>query len=218
MARVPHVEECSLTSPASPRLEARDLDIWRGGRRLVAGLSFALERGQKALIVGPNGSGKTSLLRIVAGLAPSSGGQVTWNAVGTYDLSPEARAGVVYCAHLDGLKKDLTVRENLTFYARLRGADEALDELLEALSLAGVADRQVRHLSAGQRRRAGLATLLAARAQLWILDEPMTNLDAAGRALVAGRIGAHLAAGGLAVIATHQPEELSDKGTFLVEL
>jgi heme exporter protein A len=218
MARVPHAEENSLTSPPYPRLEACDLDIWRGGRRLVGRLSFALERGQKALIVGPNGSGKTSLLRIVAGLAPASSGQVTWNGVGTYDLSPEARADVVYSAHLDGLKKDLTVRENLEFYARLRGADEALGELLEVLSLEKVADRQVRHLSAGQRRRAGLATLLAARAKLWILDEPMTNLDAAGRTLVTGRIRTHLAAGGLALIATHQPEELSDTGTFLVEL
>ncbi len=207
-----------MESVASARLQARDLDIWRGGRRLVRGLTFGLEAGQKALIVGPNGSGKTSLLRIIAGLAPSTTGRITWDSTPTYDLSPEARADIVYSAHLDGLKKDLTIRENLDFYRRLRGGGQDLAALLDALSLGGVIDRQVRYLSAGQRRRAGLATLLGADALLWILDEPMTNLDAAGRTLVAGRIRAHLARGGLAVVATHQPEELSDAGTFLVEL
>jgi heme exporter protein A len=133
-------------------------------------------------------------------------------------LAPEQRAQITYRGHLDGLKKDLTVEENLEFYASLGGEPLDFDALLIDLQLADLRHRQVRFLSAGQRRRTGLAALKVRRARLWILDEPMTNLDQSGRQLVADWIGNHLAEGGVAVVATHQAEELVANGTLMVEL
>ena len=201
-----------------PVLEARNIDIWRGERCLIRGLSFSVGGGQLALVVGPNGAGKTSLLRVLAGLAPYGSGQVLWNGTAVPRLAPEERADFVYRGHLDGLKKELTVEENLSFSAALRGQAAVFDSLLMTLNLHDVADRQTRFLSAGQRRRVGLAALKLANARLWLLDEPMTNLDAAGRALVTGWVDEHLRGGGIAVVATHQPEELARPGTTLVEL
>jgi len=199
-------------------LEARDVDVWRGDRCLVRGLSFALPAGQMALVVGPNGAGKTSLLRILAGLAPCVAGRVTWNSVAVQDLPPEGRGEIVYRGHLDALKKDLTVEENLAFCATLRRQPQVFGALLAALGLHELKDRQVRFLSAGQRRRTGLACMRVAAARLWLLDEPLTNLDAAGRATVIGWLEEHLQGGGLAVVATHEPGELGRPGTLVVEL
>jgi heme exporter protein A len=198
-------------------LEARNIDVWRGERCLVRGLDFALAAGQLALVIGPNGAGKTSLLRILAGLAPTASGILTWNAVPLRRLAPEQRADIGYGGHLDGLKKDLTVAENLAFWASLRGHQRGFDDLLAELDLDAVAGKQVRFLSAGQRRRAGLAALRVGGARLWILDEPMTNLDSAGRSLVARWLFEHLEGGGIAVVATHQAEELKRPGALLVE-
>ena len=203
---------------AVPVLVARNVDVRRGGRCVVRGLSFGLGGGGLALVVGPNGSGKTSLLRVLAGLAPCAGGEVTWNSVALARIPAEDRADIAYRGHLDGLKKELTVEENLAFWAALRRQRSGFDELLAALDLHGVAGRQVRFLSAGQRRRAALATLKVAPARLWLLDEPMTNLDSAGRTLVAGWVSEHLAQGGVAVVATHRPDELARPGATLVEL
>jgi heme exporter protein A len=199
-------------------LEARDVDVWRGDRCLVRGLSFALDAGQMALVVGPNGAGKTSLLRIIAGLAPCVAGSVTWNSVAIQGLAPEGRAEIVYRGHLDALKKELTVEENLAFCAALRRQPRGFDGLLAELGLRELKDRQVRFLSAGQRRRAGLACMRVAAARLWVLDEPLTNLDSTGRATVAGWLQEHLHSGGLAVVATHEQRELAWPGTMLVEL
>jgi heme exporter protein A len=198
-------------------LRAEAVSIWRGGRCLFEALDFALEPRKLALLVGPNGAGKTTLLRVFAGLAEPTAGSVTWAGRAVSQLSADRRREIAYRGHLDGLKKDLTVRENLDFYAALFGGDGVAAALRE-LNLEDAAETRARYLSAGQRRRAALATLRVALAKLWILDEPMTNLDSQGRAAIVRWVDAHLAAGGSAVIATHQPEEFSRRGALVIEL
>jgi heme exporter protein A len=171
-----------------------------------------------ALVVGPNGAGKTSLLRLLAGLAPCIAGRISWNSVALEKIPPEGRGEIVYRGHLDGLKKDLTVEENLSLSAALRRQTRGFDGLLDALGLRELKDRQVRFLSAGQRRRTGLACMRVAAARLWLLDEPLTNLDSAGRATVSAWLEEHVRDGGLAVVATHEPGELARPGMTLVEL
>jgi heme exporter protein A len=200
-------------------LRARELAIWRGERCLFEGLDFELGPGQLGLVVGPNGAGKTTLLRVLAGLAQPTSGRVTWHGVPVDGLSGERRADIAYRGHLDGLKKDLTVTENLQFSAALlQRVPAPLQPLLDELELAQVAHTRTRYLSAGQRRRTALATLKASPAKVWLLDEPMTNLDKAGRALVVAWTRAHLDAGGSAVVATHQPDELVAHGAIVIEL
>ncbi len=199
-------------------LRGRELAVWRGDRCLFEGLDFELAPTQLALVVGPNGAGKTTLLRVLAGLAPPSSGTVSWDNTAVSSLPAEQRGEIAYRGHLDGLKKDLTVRENLQFHGELWGAAAPLDPILRELEIEQAADTRARYLSAGQRRRTALATLKLSGAKLWILDEPMTNLDAVGRSLIVAWTRQHVAAGGLAVIATHQPEELATPGTIVIEL
>jgi heme exporter protein A len=199
-------------------LHARDLSLWRGERYLFEGLDFDLGPHQLGLVVGANGAGKTTLLRVFAGLAAATSGLVTWRGSAPDSLPLDQRGDIAYRGHLDGLKKDLTVLENLRFHAAIWGKSADFDELLEYLGLRAVANVRVRYLSAGQQRRASLATLKLCMAKLWILDEPTTNLDADGRGKIIGWVRTHLAAGGTAVIATHQPDELRQRGTVLVEL
>jgi heme exporter protein A len=202
----------------APLLRAQGLEVWRGGHCLFESLDFALARGQLALLVGPNGSGKTTLLRVIAGLTPPSAGEVSWAGIPVRSLDAARRADIAYRGHLDGLKRELTVKENVDFYASLHGRVAEAGAVLAELGLAERTDVRVRHLSAGQRRRTALATLPRDGGSLWILDEPMTHLDAAGRALVATWIRAHVASGGLAVVATHRPDELASRGTLMIEL
>jgi heme exporter protein A len=199
-------------------LRVRDLGIWRGERCLFEALDFDLDPGQLALVVGVNGSGKTTLLRILAGLGAPTTGTVTWDGTAVESLPAERRADVAYRGHLDGLKKDLTVAENLDFHRRLWSNQTEVAPLLNELKLEHAIRTRVRHLSAGQRRRTALATLQLSGAKLWILDEPMTNLDTEGRALMVGWTRRHVAAGGLAVVATHQPEDFETSGTLVIEL
>jgi len=196
----------------------RELAVWRGERCLFEQLHFELGSQQLALLVGANGSGKTTLLRILAGLALPTSGTVTWNGVAVSELAAEARREVAYRGHLEALKRDLTVAENLEFHAALWGREPKLEGLLEELKLVQVAHMRARYLSAGQRRRVALAMLHLSGAKLWLLDEPTTNLDGEGRALLVAWTRRHVDSGGLAVIATHQPEEFATRGTLMIEL
>jgi heme exporter protein A len=172
-------------------LSLSNLAVARGGITLLRGLTLSVAPGQALILRGPNGSGKTTLLRTLAGLQQP--------AEGSFELPPDS---VAYAAHADGLKSTLTVAENLTFWAQIYGGP-AIDHAIRALDLAALTRRRAGELSAGQKRRLGLARLLVTGRPVWLLDEPTVSLDTASVALFAGVIGAHLAGGGIAVIATH---------------
>jgi heme exporter protein A len=196
----------------------RELAVWRGERCLFEQLDFDLGPHQLALLVGANGSGKTTLLRILAGLGLPTTGSVTWKGTAVSELATEERADVAYRGHTEALKRDLTVVENLGFHSALWGRAARFDHVLEELKLDNVAHMRARYLSAGQRRRVALAMLQLSGAKLWLLDEPTTNLDSEGRGLLVEWTRRHLAGGGLAVIATHQPDEFAVRGALMIEL
>ena len=177
---------------------------------MIAGLSFAVAAGRCLQAVGDNGAGKTTLLRVLAGLLEPDEGEVRWEGRPVDLRSPEFQREFAYLGHQPPLKDDLTGRENLRFGVELRGrlparsSDTAIEAALAGAGAAGFADRPVRSLSAGQRRRIALAALPLATARLWLLDEPVTNLDAAGQAVVAASVARQLESGGIVVAATHQ--------------
>ena len=205
-------------SEAESTLAVEGLDVWRGEQCLLEQLSVTLGSGEAALVLGPNGAGKTTLLRILAGLSLPAAGTVTWGGVAVRALPFEQRGAIAYRGHYEALKKDLSVAENLQFYCDLWGYAGSAAALLAEAGLQSMPERRVRQLSAGQKRRLALATLRAQQAQLWILDEPMTNLDVAGRALVVEWLQQHLAGGGSAVIATHQSEALTGLARYAIEI
>jgi heme exporter protein A len=182
------------------------LTCLRGERLVFEKLSFRARPGEALLLTGPNGSGKSSLLRLMAGLLPPAAGRLLWGEDAIAD-DPEAhRARLHYVGHLDALKPALTVAENLSFYAALRGVpadDAALERAMDAFRIDRLADTPARFLSQGQRRRVALARLLAAPAPLWLLDEPTLALDDAALAALAAVLISHLAAGGHVIAATH---------------
>jgi heme exporter protein A len=185
-------------------LVGRQLTCVRGERTVFAGLSFEVGRGDALLLRGPNGAGKSSLLRIVATLLRPAAGELTWDGTDILD-DPEAhRQRLSYQGHQDAIKAALTVGENLTHWAQILGGDAArIPSALETLGIAHLADAPVQHLSAGQRRRAGLARLAIANTPLWLLDEPTVSLDDDGVAALAALVSAHRARGGMVMAATH---------------
>lgn len=186
-------------------LEAENLRLIRGDRCLFRDLSFAVEPGELLVIEGANGSGKTSLLRALAGLLSPEEGRIAWRGAETQGDGQRYRAELVWMAHKVGFKGDLTPLENLRFEAGLRSCSmQRLDAVLERLELAAVRELPFRALSAGQQRRVALARMLLAEAVLWLMDEPFTNLDAAGQRLVLDLVSGHLASGGACIMASHQ--------------
>lgn len=188
------------------RLEARALTCSRGAARLFRDVSFEAAAGEWVALRGPNGSGKTTLLRCIAGLAHADAGETLWNGIATTRERETFRAHLLYAGHLPGIKDDLSAEENLQSALALRGVAAGAGAMQEALATVGLAARRnlpARKLSAGQRRRIGLARLSLDPAPLWMLDEPLTALDDEGQALFARLLARHLAQGGLAVIATH---------------
>jgi heme exporter protein A len=213
------------------RLAAEAITVERGGRTILAGLSFEARSGAPLLLTGPNGAGKSSLLRAVAGLLPLSAGALRLEGgAGEASIGEQSH----YLGHADALKGALTAKENLDFWAAMLGAApapqpssasgrrgnallplageggpkgrmRAAEEALARLGLAHVADFPVRALSAGQKRRVALARLLVADRPIWLLDEPTAALDTAAQALFAAIMAEHLAGGGLILAAAHGP-------------
>ncbi len=172
-------------------LNVTDLSVARGGIPVLEGLSFCLQGGEALILRGPNGIGKTTVLRTVAGLQPPLQGRI--------GLERETMA---YAGHADGIKSTLTVTENLRFWADVFGTG-AITAALQAFDLAALADRSAGALSAGQKRRLGLARMAVTGRPVWVLDEPTVSLDTAAVALFAQAIRTHLAGGGMALMATH---------------
>ena len=170
-------------------MDVRDLSVARGGVRLLEGISFQLAPGQVVVLRGANGIGKTTLLRTLAGLQPAEAGEVVADEI-------------AYSGHADGLKAGLSVTENLSFWAAVNGID-GVAAALTAMNLAGLRHRRAADLSAGQKRRLGLARLLVSGRAVWLLDEPTVSLDAASVDLFAAVLRAHLGRGGSALIASH---------------
>jgi heme exporter protein A len=185
------------------KLIADRLACVRGGRSLFAGLSFTVDAGHALLLVGPNGAGKTTLIRMIAGLLAPTSGRV---AIKGGDTERNGGEHCHYVGHLNALKASLTVAENAAFWRGFLGSGGAgagVDTALDAFGLAHVRDMPVGYLSAGQRRRLGLARVLLAERPIWLLDEPTISLDGTAQEALARAVNAHLAGGGLVVAATH---------------
>ncbi|HEX8980432.1 MAG TPA: cytochrome c biogenesis heme-transporting ATPase CcmA [Parasulfuritortus sp.] len=202
-------------SEISP-LSVHDLACARGERTLFSGMNFGLEAGRLLLVQGGNGRGKTSLLRLLCGLASPLEGEVRWRGRPIGEVREQYHREMAYIGHLNAIKDDLTPLENLRLSADLAGrhlSEAAAEQSLVRLGLERCLDLPARVLSFGQRRRVILAGLLSAGALLWILDEPLTGLDVHGVALVEELLRAHVLGGGMVVMTTHQPLALEGVAT-----
>jgi heme exporter protein A len=203
-------------------LEAHQLECTRGDRRLFSGLSFSLGRGHLLRVAGANGSGKTSLLRIMCGLVAPSAGEMRWQGRPIRTQREEYSRNLVFIGHLNALKDDLTALENLQVAAALGGRLADAGRMLAALERFGVAhcaELPAKVLSQGQRRRVALARLaLAPAAPLWILDEPFSALDVAAVMELERLLASHLASGGMVVLTTHQEVQVVAHAVLRVDL
>jgi heme exporter protein A len=192
-------------------LRVEKIHVWRGDRHVLRGVSLELGRGELLQVSGPNGTGKSTLLRVISGLLRPESGAVSWLGTSIAHSRTEYHAALAYASHEPALKSDLTALENLRFMVALRRR-VTMSELRASLERTGVAecaDLPARVLSAGQRRRVALARVLACRAALWLLDEPFTNLDAAGSQMMSTLLEDHVGAGGLALVVAHHELNLT---------
>lgn len=186
-------------------LSGKDLTLIRGDRCLFQGLGFALNSGELLFVEGANGSGKTSLLRSIAGLLDFDSGVIEWQGLDVGKDPQRFRASLAWFAHRIGFKGDLTAGQNLSFESGLRSFhSEDFDAALERVGVSAGSALPIRSLSAGQQRRVGLARMILSDTPLWLMDEPFTNLDKDGQALVRQLVNEHLAAGGVCAMASHQ--------------
>jgi heme exporter protein A len=202
-------------------LEAHELAAQRGRARLFEGLSFRVDAGTALVVTGANGTGKTTLLRMLAGLSAPAQGEIRWMGRICAPFDAELRASLAFAGHAPALKDELTAEENLAVLLSLAGesvSPAAFEDALASVALGAKRRLPARVLSQGQRRRIGIARLLLLNRPLWVLDEPVTALDAAGVAMLGDIVAAHLDRGGAAVAATHAPLNLSGERVRSLEL
>ncbi|MCW9023137.1 MAG: cytochrome c biogenesis heme-transporting ATPase CcmA [Gammaproteobacteria bacterium] len=193
-------------------LEVQSLSCTREDRDLFSGLSFTLTPGHALQIEGPNGSGKTTILRLLCGLRLPDEGDILWNGQSIFEDRAEYLSNLAYIGHAHGVKGELTPLENLQVSQAMSAVESPIsaDEALEKLGLFGFEDAPSRTLSAGQRRRVALARLMLNPVPLWILDEPFTAIDIHGQKQIENMITEHVLRGGMAILTSHHPLDLSD--------
>jgi heme exporter protein A len=202
-------------------LEISKLACTRGDHQLFSGLNFSLGPGEVMQVQGENGSGKTSLLRMLCGFIQPESGEIRWKGEDIHKLGEEYFAEMFYLGHLNAIKDELNALENLLISSGLAGCSASEKVALAALRRMGLQRREhlpVKVLSQGQRRRVALSRLLVNDAQLWILDEPLTALDVGAVGLMEELIGEHLSKGGLAIFTTHQPLRVAGVETRVLTL
>ena len=193
-------------------LTVNNLQCIRGGRELFSNLSFELQAKQLMMLEGRNGSGKTTLLRALCGLYQPDEGEILWQGEPIKKQDEAYRCELLYLGHLNAIKADLTVLENLRFNTRIAGeavTDDALMAALDTIGLYAFEEHLTRQLSQGQKRRVALARLLLSKAMLWILDEPFVALDVAAVTLLQSMIASHVEQGGMVILTTHQEVPLT---------
>lgn len=207
-------EMCPEKSAVDSGLTASGLGFSRAGRTVFSGIDFSVGPGEVLQVMGANGSGKTSLLRVLSGLLPPATGELHWRARPVLGSESSYLQSIAYVGHAEGIDPDLNARENLRFAMRVAGCapcPSLIDRALASFGMGRAASAPVRTLSRGQRRRVALARLALVPRILWLLDEPLTSLDDQASECLQRQLDAHLQTGGMAVVATHRPMAVASR-------